>query len=176
MDESNRADAVGQLLDKQAIHEVLMRYCRGVDRIDGALISSSFHPDARCEFGKRILEGEGIGNTIAETAAAFDLTHHMVGNELIELQGDSAVGESYYLSSTVISGEHVKQVRVRAGRYVDRLERRDGEWRLAHRLVVEDWCRVDSLPELAPDTAFCPGVQGLSDPLYSMIAPPSQHS
>src|SRR5262245_17777267 len=40
------APAVRVLLDKQAIQEVLARYCRGVDRADLELLRSVYHPDA----------------------------------------------------------------------------------------------------------------------------------
>jgi SnoaL-like domain len=35
---------VRELLDKQAIHEALMHYCRGIDRCDEDLIRSAYHP------------------------------------------------------------------------------------------------------------------------------------
>jgi hypothetical protein len=34
MDQEKAFNALQQLLDKQEIHEVLMRYCRGIDRCD----------------------------------------------------------------------------------------------------------------------------------------------
>src|SRR5690606_8703026 len=38
--------ALQAALDREAIHTVLMRYCRGVDRLDRDLIASVYHPDA----------------------------------------------------------------------------------------------------------------------------------
>ena len=35
-----------ELLDKQALQEVVRRYCRAVDRSDGELFLSCYHPDA----------------------------------------------------------------------------------------------------------------------------------
>ena len=40
-DKTERALRV--LLDKQEIHEVLMRYCRGIDRCDSELLHSVYH-------------------------------------------------------------------------------------------------------------------------------------
>src|SRR4051812_19826041 len=34
------------LLDKQALYELLIRYARGVDRNDKAMVLACFHPDA----------------------------------------------------------------------------------------------------------------------------------
>ena len=43
--------AVQLLLDKQEIYEVILRYCRGIDRLDEELLLSVFHPDAYADFG-----------------------------------------------------------------------------------------------------------------------------
>lgn len=166
-------DAVEELIAKQAIHELLMRYCRGVDRVDADQIASAFHPDGTIEFGELVLAGDEIGPTIAENAGFCQITTHMVGNELVELHGDVAHSELYYLSSGVVDGEDgTPQLRMRAGRYVDTIERRDGEWRLKERIVVQDWCRFQDLPDVPEGSGFRPGVQGGDDPLYALIGRP----
>jgi hypothetical protein len=59
------------------------------------------------------------------------------------------------------------EIRFGSGRYVDRFERRAGEWRIAARVVV-----VEALSELGPadmsvvDQAFAPSRQDRSDPSY----------
>ena len=40
-----------ELHDKQAIHDAVMRYCRGVDRLDPVLLASAYHPDAYDDHG-----------------------------------------------------------------------------------------------------------------------------
>lgn len=44
-------ESLQELVDKRALAEVVMRYCRGVDRADEELIVSCFHPDAVDEHG-----------------------------------------------------------------------------------------------------------------------------
>jgi hypothetical protein len=44
--------ALQVLLDKQEIHEVLMRYCRGIDRCDAELLRSVYHADAVDDHGQ----------------------------------------------------------------------------------------------------------------------------
>lgn len=39
------------LLDERDIREVLLRYCRGVDRCDAALIASCYHEDSLDDHG-----------------------------------------------------------------------------------------------------------------------------
>ena len=53
MTETNTArdPEVQALVDKQAILEVLTRYCRALDRGDAALIASAYHPDAVDDHG-----------------------------------------------------------------------------------------------------------------------------
>jgi len=47
MAESELPKAVQELLDKQAIYEVVLRGCRGGDRFDLDMIVSCFHPGAQ---------------------------------------------------------------------------------------------------------------------------------
>jgi hypothetical protein len=44
--------ALQQLIDKLEIHEVLTRYCRGIDRCDAELLESVYHPDATDNHGQ----------------------------------------------------------------------------------------------------------------------------
>ena len=50
---TGRDREVQELLDKQAIHEVMIRYCRGLDRMDAELVGSAYHPDAHDDHGGR---------------------------------------------------------------------------------------------------------------------------
>jgi len=166
------ASELSELLDKQCIHELVMRYCRGVDRVDRDMIASAFHPDGTCEFGSLLLEGrDAIADAISKAAGGCILTFHMIGNHLVEIYGDLAAGETYFLSSSTVPVDDgkSKQLRMRAGRYVDRIERRDGTWKLKDRVVVEDWCKFLDLPALAEGVSFRPGQQGTADPLYALL-------
>jgi hypothetical protein len=65
----------------------------------------------------------------------------MIGNILIRIDGDKAAVESYLWAVSVIDGEAGPRDVTTAGRYLDRFERRGGEWRIAERMVVHDWFR-----------------------------------
>jgi len=157
------------LLDRAQIHDVLMRYSRGVDRGDGELVLSVFHPDATLDMGRAPMAPASLAEGITKMVATG--TMHFIGNEYVEVDGDSASGETYFISYATITTDSGKPAtRTRAGRYLDRWERRDGEWRILRRLLVEEWSRVDELP--AP-TAPPPGRVGLrskDDPVYSFGA------
>ncbi|WP_157220739.1 nuclear transport factor 2 family protein [Flavisphingomonas formosensis] len=163
-------DELRYLVDKQRVHDLLARYCRGVDRVDRDMIASVFHPDGTCEFGALLLEGrDAIADAISKAAGGCILTFHMIGNHLVEFHGDVAASEAYYLSASTVEVDGSKQLRMRAGRYADRLERRDGEWKLKTRVVVEDWCKFMDLPLLPEGVSFRPGQQGTTDALYALL-------
>ena len=61
---------------------------------------------------------------------------HNITMHFCEIDGDVAHAESYSLGIFLDKGAETG--RVLAGRYIDRLERRDGEWRIAlRRTTVE---------------------------------------
>jgi len=88
--------ALQTLLDKQALYELSCRYMRGLDRTDAQLLHSVFWEDAFCEYG--------FINSDAPTFIEFAITalsdhisnQHMIGNTLIEVEGDEAFGEVYF--------------------------------------------------------------------------------
>jgi hypothetical protein len=72
----------------------------------------------------------------------MDLTTHDLGNILIDIESDTAYVESYvraYHRMRRPNGERYDHIS--SSRYLDRMERRDGEWRIKHRIVVRDWFR-----------------------------------
>jgi hypothetical protein len=155
------------LLDKQAIYELAANYMRALDRLDGALLSAQFFDDAYCEYG--------FYNGAAAGFAAFAITalqshaanHHMIGNVLIDVEGDEAFGEVYFHAyHKLASGDGFDDV-VIAGRYIDRYEKRAGIWKIAYRSERNDWSRTqqtrDDYFDQAPE-----GLRGarLDDAIY----------
>ncbi|MDF1604721.1 nuclear transport factor 2 family protein [Nocardioides sp. YIM 152315] len=136
---------VHELLDKQAIREVVLRYCRGIDRLDLDLVRSAYHPDG-------IDHHTGFDGTVDEFVAwvgpalrRFDGTMHLVGNHLAEVVGDRAVAETY--GTAVHWGPPADDPRrnfTSGFRYVDHLERRAGTWGIVERFAVREWTHDDS--------------------------------
>jgi hypothetical protein len=78
---------------------------------------------------------------------------HFLGNVSIELDGDRAHCETYAIAfhrRRSPAGEQKDDVW--GVRYLDEFERRNGEWRIAHRRLIRDWRRVDPVPERAAAT------------------------
>jgi ketosteroid isomerase-like protein len=153
--------------DKQEIHDVLMRYCRGVDRGDAELIASSFHPDAVSDLGSGPVSARESAPGIAEGLTKRGVTAmHFIGNVLIEVEGDVAYSEAYLISYLAITKEGQAYTRARGGRYVDRFERRDGEWKIALRVIVDDWNRLDPVGETQPPVRQ--GQRSHEDPVWTI--------
>ncbi|WP_310531281.1 nuclear transport factor 2 family protein [Novosphingobium sp.] len=158
-----------ELLDKQAITEVLYRYCRGVDRGDVALLASVYHDDGIDDHGF----WKGLGKDFAVFINGMLLEsgsgncQHMISNVLIELDGDVAFVESYS-DAVRDTGTHRESVQTR---YLDRFERRLGEWRIAHRLVVRDLHHMEERRPIYSDEEWnirSPGRRDRLDPVYRL--------
>ncbi len=132
-----RIDAQLQyLVDLEALRDLLLRYCRGVDRCDEELLLSVYHPDAYDDHA-RFFQGNACDfvRYVLSTFKDKPPTQHVVTNARFEIEGDVAFGESYVVmrSAEASTGEAA------FARYVDRFERRAGEWRIAYRRLVHEW-------------------------------------
>ena len=154
------------LLDKAQIHDALMRYSRGVDRGDGELVMSCFHPDATLDMGRGPMSAAALAEGIAKMTATGAM--HFIGNEYVEVDGDTAYGETYFISYATITDSGQPATRSRGGRYLDRFECRDGQWKIARRLLVDEWSRLDDLPAPGPPpSAGHVGLRSKDDPVYT---------
>src|SRR5258705_5078942 len=94
-----RDPEVQALLDKQAIRELVVRYFRGLDRCDAALIASTYHPNAVDQHGGgRTFNGADIAPGILAYSRELGVVKgsHHITNQTIHLDGDSASSESYF--------------------------------------------------------------------------------
>ena len=165
MGELNQAE-LRTLLDKAQIHDALMRYSRGVDRGDGELVVSCFHSDATLDMGRGPMSAAALAEGIATMTATGAM--HFIGNEYVEVDGDIAYGETYFISYATITDSGQPATRSRGGRYLDRFERRDGQWKIARRLLVDEWSRLDDLPAPGPPpSAGHVGLRSKDDPVYT---------
>jgi len=134
---------VDELLAKQEIADLVARYMRGLDRLDKELLRSTFHDDATTDYGF-FQGGPDDFVAMAHTALQDHLAnHHMIGQTIIDVEGDVAFGEIYFQAFHRIVTEGVERDLFISGRYVDRYEKRDGHWKIAFRSEVNDWARND---------------------------------
>lgn len=159
-----REDEIRELRDRAGIHDVLMRYARGIDRLDLDLVASCYHPGATDDHGSFKGSVEEFIPWVAIALDRFDTTMHFLGNVLIELDDDAAFVETYCVAYHRLKGESVDSI---AGlRYVDDFERRAGEWRIARRRVVVEWNRLDDVNALGFAPEYLRGARDRTDPVY----------
>jgi hypothetical protein len=127
-----------ELADREAIRDCLYRYSRGVDRSDAELIRSAYWPGAMDYHTGFTGTIEQFIDWALPRLRLLEQGIHLIGNVLIRIDGDQASVESYFWSVSVVPGDAPRQYVV-AGRYVDRFEKREDEWRIAERHVVHDW-------------------------------------
>ncbi len=161
------------LTDRAEISEVILRYCRAVDRGDEAMLRTCFHADATHDHGGFHGRSSDFCTFAMETIGQVALTHHQLGPISIELAGDVAFTETYFTAyhrfgAIPPPGGQPHEDRIMGGRYVDRFERRDGAWRIAHRQGVNEWRRYEApcdrgFFELPADQR---GRRDRSDPVY----------
>jgi hypothetical protein len=130
------------LLDKQAIVEVIYRYGRSMDRLDRELGYSVFWPEATADYHEQMFQGTGHGfvDMCMEAHLQFVSHSHQFSNILVTVDGDTATSETYgdvTLRRADGDGGFVDLRNL--GRYVDRWERRDGEWRIIDRKYLHDF-------------------------------------
>jgi hypothetical protein len=137
-----------QLDDEAEIRRVHIRYCRGIDRMDWDLVRSCYHPDAVDRHGAYEGDVEGFIKWAAELLPQFESTMHFTGNQYVSVDGKVASAEHYAQAfhRTKAVGDTPAMDWVVNVRYVDRMEKRNGEWRIADRIVVFDSQRMDPVP------------------------------
>ena len=141
--EKSREEKLDILIAKDEIRDVLMRYCRGIDRCDVDLVAACYHPGAidnhgsyqgdAAEFAKRAIQG---------AISLCDVTFFCLANSIIEVDGDKARCESYYHSAKVLTErapDGAVQVRLSGVRNLDQFEKRNGEWRIVKRQLIGEW-------------------------------------
>jgi hypothetical protein len=161
--------ALRRLTDRQQIRDCLTRYCRGLDRLDHKLVMSAYHPGAISQVwgfaGTRKNLIEWVFNRLQSDSIS---TQHDISTENVELVGEIAHAETYFLS---IARDRKGMLWHCGGRYVDRLERRHGEWRIALRHAFTEWAgmladRPCPLMEQGDPRSHATPRRDASDPSY----------
>jgi len=125
------------LLDKEAIREASLRYTRGIDRHDDEIMEQAYHADATDDHGAYIGDPRGfIRHAKDGHSKNWDVHHHYIMNQTIDLNGDTAHVETYFLAALRRKDGPIDLV---GGRYIDRFERRDGRWAVADRACLVEW-------------------------------------
>jgi hypothetical protein len=159
-------------LDKQAIYEVVARYCRGVDRLDRKILESVYWPEATDDHGTYNGPASGFIDRALEGLAQMIKTQHFIGNMLIELDSATrAHAETYIIAYHQVKTRFGAEEYVGGGRCLDKFEKRGNEWRFISRVVCLDYSRHAIASEIARyDDPRNKGGHFPNDPLYRIHA------
>lgn len=165
------AERLKVLADKQEIRDVLLKYCRAVDRCDEAALESLYHPGAHDDRGFFRGDASELAKDLFPMLIdTFKSTMHFLGNCLIEVQGDVAYSEAYFIAFHRFERNGKESDLVAAGRYIDRFEKRAGSWKIARRICVHDWDRIDPVSRTYRGLLdMVQGTRGTDDPVYQEI-------
>lgn len=128
---------VQYLKDRMAILDCVANQSRGHDRHDVDLMTACFHEDGFDEHGIAVTRGPEYGEWANAThSAGSQVNMHHLTTHVCDIDGDAAHAESYVMGA-MLNHDGVT-ARLLCGRYIDRLEKRDGAWRISvRRTTVE---------------------------------------
>ncbi|MEV7136371.1 nuclear transport factor 2 family protein [Arthrobacter sp. NPDC093128] len=154
------------LVDRQSIWDCMLRYTRGVDRVDEQLIRSAFWDDAHDAHGGVNGPPEDFLAWFLPNQTAREVAQHIVTNHSVELRGEQADTETYFVSvAKKFGSDTLEQV---GGRYLDLFEKRGSEWRIKNRLVLLDWQCVGDASQMSERLALANrGSRDRKDPSYT---------
>lgn len=157
--------ALQRLIDKEEIREASLRYTRGIDRHDAELALAAYHADATDDHGTYIGDPSGFVRYANEVHSQNWVQHqHYVTNQTIDLSGDTAHCETYFLATLQRPEGTVDLV---GGRYVDRFEKCDGHWALADRACLVEWTGELPKGSKVDPSIFLTGSRDKSDISYA---------
>ncbi len=133
--------AYRDLLDKQAIAENMLRYCRGVDRFDLELLKSTYWADGTDDHGQYVGPPHPFAEGVVASRPMYKALYHLTAPMLIELDGERARAETYFLCVMIFQDDSANGTHdfLLGGRYKDLYEKRGGIWKVLRRTCLWDW-------------------------------------
>lgn len=130
-----------EIIDHHEIRKLLAEYCNACDRCDQPRMAAVYCDDSWDDHG-RDHSGRGVdfAASIMSGMRHNNSCSHLLGQSIVTIDGDSAGAETYFLAVIRSGGDgETEMLHQLGGRYVDRLEREGGAWKIRHRTAVRDW-------------------------------------
>ena len=122
-------------IEKLAIQELLARYAHAIDDLDPEAWAGCFTPDGVFQLGSQAIRGQAALREYGKVHVRKVRCRHVTGNFLYEIKGNEATGHASIL--TIVATLNGYKI-LDQGRYVDRLVKQAGQWRIAYRRVDID--------------------------------------
>ena len=151
-----RDPALRELLDKQAIAEVIARYSRTLDWLDDDGQASCYWPDAAIDYAFFKGSAADFLPVVMKIERSSQRRWHMLSGLAIRLHSPThASTECYGMATGIRETDGVFSGRLIGGRYLDEFEQRGGEWRIVKRQYIMDWeTPLGVQNDGTPDPAF----------------------
>lgn len=149
--------ALQELLDKQAIADVLQRYSRTLDWLDDEGQAGCFWPDAPIDYGFFTGSAADFLPVVMAIERASQRRWHFLSAPSIALHSaDHASVECYGMATGIREQDDGSwSGGLYGGRYLDEFAKRDGAWRIAKRKYIMDWkMPLDDQPSNEPNPDF----------------------
>jgi 3-phenylpropionate/cinnamic acid dioxygenase small subunit len=129
------------LRDRAEIIDVCVRYARALDQRDWDLLQTCFEPDATFDYdGMEPFRGtEALVAVCRGALDPLDASQHLLGNHVVDVDGDEARSGCYLQAQHVRSGTPGGHTYIVAGTYTDHLRRGPDGWRITHRRLAVSW-------------------------------------
>jgi len=158
---------------------LVLKYCRCADRHDSEAMRGLYHEDALDDHGT-YFSGLAMAfiDKLPEIQKSMKILHHNVTTHNIALSeddGNYAEGEVYILAmhqAETPEGELIDFII--GGRYLDKYEKRDGQWKFSHRAILADWCKLAAPSDITLEDEIIAGAlvgkPGKDDPSYQFFS------
>jgi hypothetical protein len=163
-----------ELIDHHEIRKLLAEYCHACDRADPAMMLACYSGDESFDdHGHVKASGPEYVRVMGDLVVSrTEAASHVLGQSLIRVEGDNASAETFFVAFFRIPGSGGEPPRMNqlVGRFVDRLERVDGGWKIRHRTCVRDTSLT--LAVTRDDYAaygFVEGTRDASDPGAALL-------
>lgn len=158
---------------RRQIEAVLTRLSRGIDRLDRDLMISCYHPDAIDRHGSYEGSPVGFADWVLERhTGKIEQCMHFLGQINLEIDGDTAVTETHAIVFYRQKKDGVDYDMTSPGRYLDRFECRNGEWKIIERVTLHEKDRLDPVvfKMQGPFVDLLPkGRRDKDDPSYTFL-------
>jgi hypothetical protein len=141
-EELSLRDKIRRIEDRQAIHDLVMRFAYYIDTENLALVSGLFAEDGCMTYSHKIEGKQAVHAFFTGSAGYFLGMSHHVTNLLIEVTGDTAKATSKALGWHWLAQGHGAREALPAdllliGGYQDELRREPEGWRFASRVAIK---------------------------------------
>lgn len=165
-------DRLRELVDHHEIRKLLSLYCHGCDRGDGAMMAGVYANESWDDHGQYKGSGREFARRVMESFADHgSRCSHVLGQSLINVSGDVAGAETYFLATIIQRDEKDQEtLTLLGGRYIDTLHRVQDNWRIKKRVCVRDWSRtLDIKDDRLKHDNFVAGALSDQDPSYGAL-------